>query len=818
MVSRIALRTLSAALLFSVSVTAKVVTADNARNVAQSFLASKGLPETELVYKSAGDPAVLLAPSKDAQLPAFHIFSDKDNKEIIVVSGDDIARPILGWSFNYKADENGDFPPAMMDWLSEMERQISQARKEGVEQSAQVAQAWRAPSTGNVVRQLKTAKWGQNYPFNADCPFTNSGERCITGCVATSYAILMKYHRYPSGAKGYTSTYITPNNGIVVYSRELSTSYDWDSMLMDYSGDFNYNQAMAVAKLMADIGAAIKADYTPQSTSAYYEGGYIYKHFGYHLGTRSYKSNYSVNEWNSKLKEHLDNIGPVLYNAKNEDESSGHSFIIDGYTDQDYFCVNWGWAGSCDGAYALDAMVPYDDPNYTFKGPQCAFFDFKPSLGLPVVAKVNDSIECPSLEAAVAMVPADGKPVKITMTGGCDIDELRIFKNQNIVLDLGGFKIGVVNYGIYNRGDLIIADSKGNGGMVFKTGTSAILNNYGNLTIYGGEYVNQTGLATDDNYYRRCIWTDQNSSTHIIGGRFKAINCVICTNGVLTIDSGEFECTGNDDLIANWHAVDTLTIKGGTFKNLTNNTAEGTNYRRTLWTCEGSVTHITGGVFTCKNPTVLSKGEVIIDNGRFETIGNTSTIYNYSTTAKMTINGGIFVNSLGLKEPSDYRRAFYSVAESQTQINGGKFSSANQVLTVVGNMTINDATIEGTSDGLGILAGGGGNVAVNYCKIKANTMVAITSATLYCYGGLYSKTVTSKYLGSGCQCVSNDDAATSSTYPYKVVNPAGIDNVFKSADALDLHYDLNGMSVPDNTPGIHIIRTADGKTIKVLYR
>ena len=271
MVSRIALRTLSAARLFSVSVTAKVVTADNARNVAQSFLASKGLPETELVYKSAGDPAVLLAPSKDAQLPAFHIFSDKDNKEIIVVSGDDIARPILGWSFNYKADENGDFPPAMKDWLSEMERQISQARKAGVEQSAQVAQAWRAPSTGNVVRQLKTAKWGQNYPFNADCPLTNSGERCITGCVATSYAILMKYHRYPSGAKGYTSTYLTPNNGIVVYSRELSTSYDWDSMLMDYSGDFNYNQKMAVAKLMADIGAAIKADYTPQSTSAYYE-------------------------------------------------------------------------------------------------------------------------------------------------------------------------------------------------------------------------------------------------------------------------------------------------------------------------------------------------------------------------------------------------------------------------------------------------------------------------------------------------------------------------------------------------------------------
>ena len=112
MVSRIALSTLTA-LLLSASVTAKVVTADNAQIVAKSFLASKGLPDSELVLLESSDESpVFRAPSIDSESPAYHIFSDKESKEIIVVAGDDIARPILGYSLNYNADENGDLPPA----------------------------------------------------------------------------------------------------------------------------------------------------------------------------------------------------------------------------------------------------------------------------------------------------------------------------------------------------------------------------------------------------------------------------------------------------------------------------------------------------------------------------------------------------------------------------------------------------------------------------------------------------------------------------------------------------------------------------------
>ena len=816
MVSRVALSTLSV-LLISVSISAKVVTADNARSVAKSFLASKGLPDKELtLIQSPDESPVFRAPSIDSESPAYHIFSDRDSKELIVVAGDDIARPILGYSFNYNADENGEIPPAMKDWLSEMERQISQARKSGAQQDTETSSLWRAPGSGNVIKQLSTAKWGQSYPFCLSCPL-DDGKWSYTGCVPTSYAILMKYYRYPSGARGITSDYYTPTKKIHVPSRELSPTYDWDSMLMDYSDDYTYDQALAVAKLMADIGAAVNADYTSESTGAYYNGGAIFYHFNYHLGNRYLKSHYSSQEWYTLLREHLDNDNPVLYNAQVDDGSSAHSFIIDGYTDQDYFCVNWGWAGSCDGAFALDAMNPYDSPDYSFNGSQCAYLDFQPATNVPVVAKINDSIDFPSLKAAVSMIPADGKITKITMVDNADIDEVFINKNQNIVLDLNGKKIGVVNSGIINSGDLVIADSKGNGSMVFKRGNTEILTNYGNLTIYGGEYVNQVDIKEGENeLYRRCIWADAGSSTHIIGGKFKSVSAVICTNSRLTIDGGEFDCIGNERVISNYAIGDTVTINGGTFQNMTN-TTDGTNYRCVIWNRAETFTHITGGVFTSKNMAVVSYGECIIDNGRFETIGNTSTVYNASINGKMTINGGIIINSLGLKEPKDYRRAFYSVEGSDTYINGGKFSSSYQVVTIVGKAVINDITIENT-DGVGILTGGSGNATVNYGKIKAKEVLHNNNSYLKCFGGLYSKVVTSSYLGSGCQCVLNDDDATSSTYLYKVINPSGVEIIPQADETDDLHYDLNGMSIPDNRPGIHIIRTSDGKTIKVLNR
>lgn len=49
------------------------------------------------------------------------------------------------------------------------------------------------------------------------------------------------------------------------------------------------------------------------------------------------------------------NERPVLYAGGDADS---HAFVVDGYSLNDYFHVNWGWGGNCDGYYLLSYLHP----------------------------------------------------------------------------------------------------------------------------------------------------------------------------------------------------------------------------------------------------------------------------------------------------------------------------------------------------------------------------------------------------------------------------------------------------------------------------
>lgn len=814
MISRFSFCTLSVFVLFSVNVSAKVVTEKTAENVAKDFLSSKGLSQRELVLdRELTDRSVFRAQSPEA--PAYHIFCDKEHNNYVVVSGDDIARPILGYSFGHADKGENDLPPAMKVWLNEMERQITYARKNGLTQSREIARQWLDAEIGNVVRQMETAQWNQYYPYNLECPIKDEFDRCITGCVATAYAILMKYYGYPSAGKGITRAYTCPTSGVNVLPRDLNHSYDWDNMPLKYEyGKYTDEQKANVARLMADIGAAIQSDYSPTGTSTYYnsvnKGGLFY-HFGYYVGRQYFKSNYTIEEWYSRLKSELDDH-PVLYRGEAEDGTGGHAFIIDGYTDNDYFFINWGWGGDRNGAYVLDALnLDFTELNSV----QGAFFDFKPAVSLPGVVMVKD-VECPSLEIAIGLAPANGQQTLITILKKDTVNEVYVNENQNIILDLNGDTIVIENYGIYNRGTLTITDSKETGTMIIGKGNTAILNNFKMMTVDGGSFINEVDIEGEETDYRRCLWCEEGSTTVINDGSFKCLGQVICSKGKVNIDGGLFECTGNSDVILNFAKTDTLTINNGKFWNLTKK-QEGSNYRRAVWTDKESRTQIKGGQFSSNLSVICINGNLTVDGGTFESKGNSAVISNYATTDTLIINGGTIINSSTVKESSDYRRAVWATQESTTIINGGDFKSDYQVLTFNGKGTINGGTIENTGSGIGCLSVG--NVIINDCKIKASRILAVNSGfSLKCYGGLYSQGVGQSLLGSGCKCVSNTDPATSSKYPYKVVNSSGVIEVMPESGANDLHYDLNGIIRSDNGPGLHIIRKPDGKSVKVIIR
>lgn len=803
----------STAFLFNVNATAKVITEKTAESLAKEFMSSKGLADKDLeIFNLSDNTAQFRAQSINGGSPAYHIFSRTDHNGFIIVSGDDIARPILGYSFESRTDGQDEMPPAMIDWLNDIEKQILQARKYGLPQSEEIADQWKHTDMGNVVKQQVTAKWNQGYPFNLQCPLQD-GYRCVTGCVATAYAILMKFYGYPSAGSGITPAYTCTNSGVYVESRNLNHSYDWDSMPLVYNS-YTDQQANNVAQLMADIGAAIQADYTNQETSAYYNSinkGALFKNFGYNVGKQYDKDNYTIAEWYSMLKEGLENH-PVLYRGESEDGTGGHAFIIDGYTDNDYFCVNWGWGGSYNGAFVLDAL---NVSTINFNSAQSAFFDFQPAVSTPAVVRVND-MDCPSLEVAFGVAPANGQPTLMTMLQNDTLQNISVTENQNIILDLNGADISIENYGIFNRGKLTVKDSQKNGTMTVTKGNSAIFNNYNILNVEGGIFTNTVSINDDETDYRRCIWTAAESTTHISGGKFTCVGQVVCINSKLIIDNGEFECTGNNDVIVNYAIGDTLTINGGIFKNNTYS-GEGNNYRRAIWSAQEATTYITNGQFSSRHSVICTNGKMTIENGTFICYGNSQVIANYIITDTLAINGGIVKNVADAPETQDYRRAIWTAEGTITHITGGEISSDYQVITFNGEAIIDGGIIENVGNGLGCLSAGKG--VINDCKLSATRILAVISGySLECFGGIYSQTVADNYLGSGCRCISNNDPSTATKYPYKVVNGSTeIDVILPEADENDVHYDLNGIIRSNDDPGLHIIRKDNGKNVKIIY-
>lgn len=234
---------------------------------------------------------------------------------------------------------------------------------------------------GNIVVYLKTASWDQTSPFNNLC-FTSNGRQALTGCVPTAYAILMHYHKWPANAEEKKVYHSGTGESIL-----LGYEYDWGNMLDCYSGTYNEAEAYAVATLMRDLGYAYQVAYGTNSTDSGAGGegaGKLIEIFKYKsespntssatmATTRDVLANDEI--WIQYIKESLDAGCPIPYSSTTK-SGGRHIFILDGYTDKDYFHFNWGWGGQGNGWFKLNAMKPdsYSDYSKSHR----AYFMLKP--------------------------------------------------------------------------------------------------------------------------------------------------------------------------------------------------------------------------------------------------------------------------------------------------------------------------------------------------------------------------------------------------------------------------------------------------------
>jgi hypothetical protein len=125
----------------------------------------------------------------------------------------------------------------------------------------------------------------------------------------------------------------------------------------------------AVATLMYHCGVSVNMNYKVASQGG--SGAYVIDamspngtsaetalrtYFGYSQGLKGViRASMTTANWISTLKNEIDNSRPVLYAGFG---SGGHAWVADGYDNNNFFHINWGWGNKSNGNFSVDAMNP----------------------------------------------------------------------------------------------------------------------------------------------------------------------------------------------------------------------------------------------------------------------------------------------------------------------------------------------------------------------------------------------------------------------------------------------------------------------------
>jgi hypothetical protein len=252
--------------------------------------------------------------------------------------------------------------PSTRAILDAWSRQIEASTEENgtAMQAADLA----AEGLGNVVCIYDTALWDQLAPYNNECPNIN-GSRAVTGCVATAMAIVCHYNQWPKKGTGTTPSYSYTDEyeyrDHTIKANTLGRSYDYNKMLHNYStANYTTAQGNAVAALMYDMGTSVQMMYHYIASGAFSElvPSAMSTYFSYSKeAVLCRRDGYSAKEWYNILKTNIDKCGPSLYSGAGNE--GGHAFVVDGYTDKNYFHFNFGWSGLDNGYYLIPNIEFY---------------------------------------------------------------------------------------------------------------------------------------------------------------------------------------------------------------------------------------------------------------------------------------------------------------------------------------------------------------------------------------------------------------------------------------------------------------------------
>ena len=408
-----------------------------------------------------GHSHVLRAPAKDGRLthswtalqtngqPAFYVFNRGENDGFVIVSAEDRTYTILSYGDTGHFDETK-MPENMRSWLEGYARTIEQVAAMPENQAARLYAPRRKPAkTTNLytpVAPLCSTQWNQGTPYNNLCP-VDAGGRCVTGCVATAAAQVMKKYNYPEqGIGSHSYDWEDKDGNVTTLSADFgATTYQWSDMIDNYQATSSTAaQKTAVATLMYHCGVACEMNYTSGSSGANANTmlNAMVTYFGYDAGINTILLDYMGEEAFVQAIAADLALGHPVYFTGRTIKDEGHAFVCDGINADGLVHINWGWGGNGDNYYRVSVLDPENQGtggssgDYAFTENVTAFTGIQPDKG--------------------------GKPM-YTITGSeLQFENLTFSRNDYMYFQISEFSNrsispweGQIGYQLYQNGQLI---------------------------------------------------------------------------------------------------------------------------------------------------------------------------------------------------------------------------------------------------------------------------------------------------------------------------------------------------------------------------
>ena len=194
----------------------------------------------------------------------FYIFAFTNGAPgYVIVSADTRLPEVIAYSASSRFDGNK-MPEPMKAFLQTYVEKMNNTPKNFVAKRRAPGRFFaNAATLTSVEPLLGDIAFNQREPYNNACPVYN-GERCVTGCVATAMAQVLKYYEYPTKMKGSNISYTTDENGIPVIWDPSSTTFDWTKIkdfYKDYIAPYTADETVVSTNLMSISGIDLSSYY-----------------------------------------------------------------------------------------------------------------------------------------------------------------------------------------------------------------------------------------------------------------------------------------------------------------------------------------------------------------------------------------------------------------------------------------------------------------------------------------------------------------------------------------------------------------------------